>query len=224
MVTEERVMSLLANADPSPDDEPSTDVDAVTYLANLEQRRSEVTQLDTRKEQRSKPRGQLWLGIAATVAVVTVVALVLLTSTDDTPPPATQPVVTTTVVPTTEPEASLDPQLEEALAVATAFTQARADRDFEAMQEHSIDGFIAGFLAQSYQLMPAEIGMARRPRMVNRNPVMRGDQLRLGQYARRSSVTVAHSNAISEALGRGSFRWNVFDEDQVRGRQFASVC
>ena len=57
MITEERVMSLLANANPSPDDEPSTSIDAVTYLATLEQRSSAMTQ--QKNDEKAQRNGSL---------------------------------------------------------------------------------------------------------------------------------------------------------------------
>jgi len=106
VITEERVMTLLEHADPvSSLDLKPVDVDAASYLATLEQRSSEMTQIETNPETKppGRSRGPL---IAAAVAAVALIATIgiLLTNNDEQPAAqTTAPVVPTTapVVPTT---------------------------------------------------------------------------------------------------------------------------
>jgi hypothetical protein len=133
VITEERVMTLFEHANPvrSLDDLEPVDVGAAGYLATLEQRSSEMTQIETIPETKppGRSRGPL---IAAAVAAVLLIATIgiLLTNRDE--QPAVAPVVPTTsaVVPTTI--ASLEGITpEEALSVAdsyfTAFNAGDAD-------------------------------------------------------------------------------------------------
>ena len=87
MVTEERLNTLLADANPVPDvsDIDLIEVGATTYLATLEQRSSEVTQLDTKsKDQKAeKTVRQRWL-VAAVVVVLAGVALLLVNQSGQT--------------------------------------------------------------------------------------------------------------------------------------------
>ena len=88
MVTEERLNTLLAHANPVADVSKIDliEVGATTYLATLEQRSSEVTQLDTReKDQKAeKTVRQRWL-VAAVVIILAGIALVLVNQGDETP-------------------------------------------------------------------------------------------------------------------------------------------
>ena len=96
MITEQRVMATLADANPVPD---VSELDLVqlgtaSYLATLEKRSSEVTQLDTRTDRpQKKSRRGLIVVLAASVAVILGAVVVLLQ--DDSPPVADDPVVTT---------------------------------------------------------------------------------------------------------------------------------
>lgn len=96
MITEQRVMATLADSNPVPDlDELDlVQLGTANYLANLEQRSSEVTQLDTKADtpQRKRNRG-LIVVLAASVAVILGVVVVLLQ--DDSSPVADDPVPTT---------------------------------------------------------------------------------------------------------------------------------
>ena len=87
MVTEERLNTLLAHANPVADVSKIDliEVGATTYLATLEQRSSGMTQLDTkRKVDREKRSVRPWLA-AAVVTIVAGLAIVLLNQGDQTP-------------------------------------------------------------------------------------------------------------------------------------------
>lgn len=47
-------------------------------------------------------------------------------------------------------------RLGETLAVASAFTEARSERDMDKLTANSVDGFISGFVFLSTAAMPAE--------------------------------------------------------------------
>ena len=206
MNADERVLMVLARANPMPDtDSLEPKSDAVTYLATLQSRSSEMTQLDTRPERTSdRRRGRLVL-VAAVVAVLLGVAIVILAQANEEPPVVTNPPVPTTVPPTTTPDATeeLSPQLQEALDVATAFTQARADRDIDAMVANAVEGHINGFIVGSLELMPEELDWQDA---VGWSIEIKGCEVTNPDLANTSvECQVAHSNAISEALGEGPF-------------------
>jgi hypothetical protein len=71
---ESHVMALLEEGNPAPGlaDDISTDVDAATYLATLEQRISEMTKLETNESQQDTPRqwNRPWVMAAAFVLVI----------------------------------------------------------------------------------------------------------------------------------------------------------
>ena len=81
MSDERLVMALLAEGNPATEDadDASTGVPAATYLATLEQRSSDMTQLETKKnEQESKRRWTTpWLVAAIAVIVLGVAAIVV---------------------------------------------------------------------------------------------------------------------------------------------------
>lgn len=110
MSNETRLLALFQEANPVPDEHAmETDVKPAAYLATLEQRSSEMTQLDTRPKRTSEQRRGRLLLVAAAAAVVLGVAIVILTQANEERPVVTNPPVTTLVVPTTEPEVALDP-------------------------------------------------------------------------------------------------------------------
>ena len=214
MNTDERVLMVLARANPMPDTGSlELESDAVTYLAALQSRSSEMTQLDTRPEStRDRRSGRLLLA-AAVAAVLLGVAIVIFAQANETPPVATSPsvpptVTPTTVTPTTTPDASeeLNPQLQEALDVATAFTQGRADLDIEAMSENSVEGHVNGFIVGSLELMPEELDWQDA---VGWSIQIEGCEVTNPEVTNtRVECQVLHSNAISESLGEGPFEGN----------------
>lgn len=103
MITQQRVMATLAHSNPVSDIEELDLVQPGTasYLATLEQRSSEVTQLDARPTEKTKEKPRrliLTLGTAA--AAILIGALVILNQPGEATPAATQMSV---VVPGTEP-------------------------------------------------------------------------------------------------------------------------
>lgn len=136
MITEEKGLMMLAGANPVPQlDQVDVDVEAATYLAILEQRSSEMTRLDTKSTEIEKPKRRRLALVLGTAAVAILIGAVLMFSqNEETPPPATQltPTTVAAVVPPTaavdEPATTLpeviDPQVEQGLAVATAFIEA----------------------------------------------------------------------------------------------------
>ena len=108
MITQENVLELYDRANPVSDVENlKTDIGAASYLASLEQRSSEVTQLETRPEQQQKSRSSRLVAIAAVLLIILGTAVVVMTRSTEEAPIATDPSPVTTVVPTTAPE--LDP-------------------------------------------------------------------------------------------------------------------
>ncbi len=107
--TESQVMALLEEGNPAIEvtETPWSETTAAAYLATLEHRSSEVTQLDTEQTEPTSPKRPLgpWL-IAAAAAVILGVAIVLVTSNSETAPVATIPTPTTVVdaAPTTVAE------------------------------------------------------------------------------------------------------------------------
>ena len=87
MITEETVMTIFVEANPAPDVDKLDLVQtgSAAYLATLETRSSEVTQLDTRREDQKEKR-TYWPWLAAAMVIVVVgLAVVLLNQGDDTP-------------------------------------------------------------------------------------------------------------------------------------------
>lgn len=108
MITEERLMTLLARANPEPDEGFEVESTAAAYLATLTERSSEVTQLDTRPEKTSSSSRNRWIAVAATVVAIVGAGVVFLTRTSEEAPVATETPVTTLVVPTTQTPTNTD--------------------------------------------------------------------------------------------------------------------
>ena len=97
MITEQQAKTLFANANPILNTDPIY-VDAANYLATLEQRSSEMTQLDTKPVEEEKPkRRRLVLVLSTAAAAILIGAVLLLTQSEETPP-AIQPTPTTVAV------------------------------------------------------------------------------------------------------------------------------
>ncbi len=87
MITEETVMTIFVEANPAPDvDELDlVQTGSAAYLATLAQRSSEMTQVDTRREDQKEKR-TYWPWLAAAMVIVLVgLAVVLLNQGDDAP-------------------------------------------------------------------------------------------------------------------------------------------
>lgn len=96
MITEQRVMAILADSNPVPDVEELdlVQLGTASYLADLEQRSSEVTQLDKKTQTTEKDGNRRLIAVlAASVVVILGVVLVILQSDSD--PVADDTVVTT---------------------------------------------------------------------------------------------------------------------------------
>ena len=157
MSTESEVMALLEEGNPATE-VPETawsETNAAAYLATLEQRSSEVTQLDTRPQRtRTEPTSQKqppmrWL-VAAAVIILAGVAFLLTNLGSDEPPvvtdppPTTVPEVTSTTIPeqtstTAAVPEPVDPRIEEGLALAIAYAEADAVLDFETKADLGIE-------------------------------------------------------------------------------------
>lgn len=123
MTSEERVLELFARDNPIPDvDELDlADLESAAYLATLERRSSEVTQLDTEQQtQQSDGRRLTWLVAAAIAVVILGLALVLANLwASENPEPVDEPTPTTIAestpttiadtTPSTAAEAEVDP-------------------------------------------------------------------------------------------------------------------
>jgi hypothetical protein len=90
---ETQVLALFEEGNPIPDLDglEPIEIDAAAYLATLEQRSSQVTQVDTKQKDQEKKKTvrQRWL-VAAVVIILAGIALVLVNQGDETPV-ATQP-------------------------------------------------------------------------------------------------------------------------------------
>lgn len=123
MKTEEQVWTVLVETNPVPDVNQygRDEVGGAAYLATLEPRSSEMTQVETAKESETpkRPLGP-WL-IAAAAAVVLGVTVVLVTSNSETAPVATIPTPTTVVdaTPTTISEQTETPTTQPATPTTT---------------------------------------------------------------------------------------------------------
>ncbi len=111
MVTnEQRVKTLFAEANPIPDADlfDLDEIGGTAYLATLETRSSEMTQLDTKgQNQKEKKTATPWL-VAAAVALVAGIGLIVVNQGNEAPltsqpvpPAATNPPVTSEAAPTT---------------------------------------------------------------------------------------------------------------------------
>lgn len=135
MITEEGAVALMNEANPVPDLDSYDVVDpgVAAYLAELEHRSSEVTQLET-KETVEKQRNRSPLGwlVAAVMVVVLGVALILMGQeeapgpVDQTPTTLVESAPTTVPVPTTVPEVVEAPAGDwESIPVFTGLTAGR---------------------------------------------------------------------------------------------------
>lgn len=107
MTHQDNVFRLLVETNPIPEIEKLDliDVGGPEYLATLDQRSSEVTQVDTKPETPKRaPRRGLILGLAASVAVIVTAAVLFLALNN------TEEVATTTTDPTGNSQAELQGQ------------------------------------------------------------------------------------------------------------------
>ena len=89
MNAEQRVMSLLANANPEPDDSSVVEADAGAYLTILDEWSSEMTQLKTQTGSSTTPGSRLkWLMAIGLAALLVVLAAFLAITEDDSIQPA----------------------------------------------------------------------------------------------------------------------------------------
>lgn len=110
MSLEERVLTLFAEGNPVPDldDLERVDIEAAAYLAILEQRSSEVTQLDDKKlKKETRKRPNMSWPVAAAAVIVLGVAIFLLSRGNEDAPVVTEPPPTTIGEPVPQ-ESSLD--------------------------------------------------------------------------------------------------------------------
>ena len=85
---EDRVFTLLIESNPIPhvDDLDVDEIGGARYLATLEQRSSEMTQVDTKREdQKEKKTIRPWLVAAAVVMILAGVAVILMNQSDEAP-------------------------------------------------------------------------------------------------------------------------------------------
>lgn len=206
MTTEERIVTLMASANPIPDEE-SLELDSVTArLTVLTEGSSEVTKLETRTEQQQRSSKGLLLGIAAAVVAILGVGLILLTQSSEEVPPATNPPPSTVVVPTTAiPEEALDPRLQDAVSVATAFSEASAAGDIEEMQSLALqDGHTLSILGM-VGIEVAESEIAWREAVGWTTDVDECVLTNPDVQDTRITCHFTHDNAISDALGVGPY-------------------
>ena len=129
MITEERVMALLTQANPEPEESFDLDSNAAAYLATLEQRSSEVTPLNTNGQDQKKKTLTPWL-VAAAVLIVAGIGLIVVNQ-DDGAPLADQPEPTISeAVPTTQ---AADSETVASLEVANDYMSARVAHDGAAL-------------------------------------------------------------------------------------------
>lgn len=83
MNVEQRVMSLLANANPAPDEASDVETDAGAYLATLHEWSSEMTQLETQTGSSTTPRSRLRWVLAGGLATLLVVFAAFVAFSDD---------------------------------------------------------------------------------------------------------------------------------------------
>ena len=145
MVTnEQQVKTLFAEANPIPDADlfDLDEIGGTAYLATLETRSSEVTQLDTKgQNQKEKKSSAPWL-VAAAVAIVAGIGLIVVNQGDEAPltsqpvaPAATNPPVTSEAAPTTVDQAGAAALTENALASVDAWFDAYNTGNDEAVLE-----------------------------------------------------------------------------------------
>lgn len=141
MTIESDVLALFEEGNPVPDLnalDPAV-LDAAAYLATLDQRSRNVTQLDTRRaEQRETRRSSLTWAIAAAAVIVLAIGLIVINRGIEEVPVVTEPTTTTITTPTSTTRAEgirTDPRIDEGLAIATAFAQAQAILDESTLDE-----------------------------------------------------------------------------------------
>ncbi len=137
MTTEAQAVALMDEANPVPDLDSYevTEVEVAAYLATVEQRSSEVSQLET--ESKDEKRSMMpWL-VAVAAAVILGAAIVLVTQNTEEAPPAAQltqstiadaaPTTVANVVPTTEaaPVATVRPASGEPIIIGAAIDQSQ---------------------------------------------------------------------------------------------------
>ena len=198
MIDAERGLIMLAEANPVPDSSVvDIDVEAAAYLATLDRRSSEMTQVKTRDPEDPIKPTRNWTPVLVTAAVAILIGvMVVLAQDNQSPPPAD-------TVPTTESETP-DRRLEEALAMGNAMANAYAGGDVETMSDlaantQSIHGFIAG----SLEALPQEF--AWREAVGWTVSVDNCEVTAAGEAGASVACAVSHSNAISEGLGAGPY-------------------
>jgi hypothetical protein len=134
---------MLAGANPVPQlDLVDVDVEAAAYLATLEQRSSEMTQLDTKPiEMKKSKQRRLALVLGIAIVAILIGGVLILTQGEETVPPATQltPTTVASVETPTIVEEVIDPQVEEALSVATSFIEALMVGDMATAESFALD-------------------------------------------------------------------------------------
>lgn len=222
MTTEERVMTLLIEANPIPDIDSLdlVDVGGTTYLATLNQRSSEMIQIEETPPEVAPKRRRPIVAAALTAVIGLIVGLVLVISnqTAEETPPATDPTPTTAVTPTTIADV-VDPAEAAALAIATGFFEARAGGDADAATSFAFEGHINLGLAESLAAMPDEMAWLDATGWrteVDTCTVTSPDPANL-----RVTCTVTHDNAWSRALGLGPYPGEYYiriEEGEVFGQ------
>lgn len=86
MITEERVLILLARANPEPDESFDLDSDAAAYLDTIQRGSSTMTQLETGPNKRDTSSRNRLMAVAAAVVAVLGLGVIILTATDDQAP------------------------------------------------------------------------------------------------------------------------------------------
>ncbi len=103
MITEERMMTLLARANPEQDEDFGLDSTAAAYLATLGERNTQMTQLKARYPQSDGRGPQRTPSLVAAMALVVIVGVgILLINTPDEQVAVSTPSTTEAVLPTTE--------------------------------------------------------------------------------------------------------------------------
>jgi hypothetical protein len=205
-------MALLEEGNPATElgEHAWSYLDAAAYLATLHERSSEVTELKTRQPKTDDQSRRLVPALVAALVVVIVgVAILIASQSEEDAPIVTEPTPTTVAdaAPTTEPapETTLDPQLQDALRVATAFYAAGASGDVDVMQSHVLlDGHTVSILGMASVEQP-ESEIAWREAVGWSTEV--DECVLTNPDVRNTSITchATHRNAISDALGVGPY-------------------
>lgn len=95
MISEERVWTILAQANPIPElDVLDEDAESIaTYLAELEERSSEMTKVDVTRKPESRRTAMTWLAAASVVVLIGVVFVLTKQNSEEVPPATTSPEV-----------------------------------------------------------------------------------------------------------------------------------